>query len=112
MQYEDTWDHYVIDLQPGVQHLDGRTALQYVRYRDEEGDIGRVARQQKFIKAVLAEVYTPAILLKAPSLIREVFFVAGYGHADGADAGIGPKNERWAKQRPKSPYGGRVALLY
>ena len=32
-----------------------------------------VARQQKFIKAVLAEVYTPAIILKAPSLITEVF---------------------------------------
>ena len=73
MQYEDTWDHYVIDLQPGLQHMDGRTALQYVRYRDEEGDIGRVGRQQKFIKAVLAEVYTPAIILKAPSLITEVF---------------------------------------
>lgn len=73
MQYEDTWDHYVIDLKPGVQRLDGRTALQYVRYRDEEGDIGRVARQQKFIKAILAEVSTPAIILKAPSIIREVF---------------------------------------
>ena len=73
MQYEDSWDHYVIDLKPGLQRLDGRTALQYVRYRDEEGDIGRVARQQKFIKAVLAEVYTPAIILKAPSLISEVF---------------------------------------
>ncbi len=73
MQYEDSWDHYVIDLKPGVQRLDGRTALQYVRYRDEEGDIGRVARQQKFIRAVLAEVSTPAIILKAPSLIREVF---------------------------------------
>ena len=73
MQYEDTWDHYVIDLKPGVQRLDGRTALQYVRYRDEEGDIGRVARQQKFIKAVIAEVSSPAIILKAPSLISEVF---------------------------------------
>ena len=73
MQYEDTWDHYVIDLKPGVQRLDGRTALQYVRYRDEEGDIGRVARQQKFVKAVIAEVSSPAIILKAPSLIREVF---------------------------------------
>jgi hypothetical protein len=73
MQYEDTWDHYVIDLKPGVQRLDGRTALQYVRYRDEEGDIGRVSRQQKFIKAVLSEVSSPAIILKAPSLIREVF---------------------------------------
>jgi LCP family protein required for cell wall assembly len=73
MQYEDTWDHYVIDLKPGVQRLDGRAALQYVRYRDEEGDIGRIARQQKFIKAVLAEVSSPAIILKAPSIIREVF---------------------------------------
>ena len=73
MQYEDSWDHYVIDLQPGVQRLDGRTALQYVRYRDEEGDIGRVARQQKFVRAVLAEVSSPAIILKAPSIIREVF---------------------------------------
>jgi polyisoprenyl-teichoic acid--peptidoglycan teichoic acid transferase len=73
MQYEDTWDHYVIDLKPGVQRLDGRAALQYVRYRDEEGDIGRISRQQKFIKAVLAEVSSPAIILKAPSIIREVF---------------------------------------
>jgi polyisoprenyl-teichoic acid--peptidoglycan teichoic acid transferase len=73
MQYEDTWDHFVIDLMPGVQRLDGRTALQYVRYRDEEGDIGRVARQQKFIKALLAEVNTPMIMLKAPGIIREVF---------------------------------------
>ena len=73
MQYEDSWDHYVIDLQPGVQRLDGRTALQYVRYRDEEGDIGRVARQQKFVRAVLAEVSSPAIILKAPNIIREVF---------------------------------------
>lgn len=72
MNYIDTWDHYVIDLMPGVQRLDGRTALQYVRYRDEEGDIGRVRRQQKFIRAVLNEIESPAIILKAPSLIREV----------------------------------------
>ena len=73
MQYEDTWEHFVIDLKPGLQHMDGNTALQYVRYRDEEGDIGRVARQQKFIRAVVAEVSTPMIILKAPSIIREVF---------------------------------------
>lgn len=73
MQYVDSWDGYTIDLQPGVQRLDGRTALQYVRYRDEDGDIGRVARQQGFIKALLVEVNTPGIILKAPSIIREVF---------------------------------------
>jgi LCP family protein required for cell wall assembly len=73
MYYRDSWDHYEIDLKPGVQRMDGRAALQYVRYRDEDGDIGRVARQQKFVRAVLAEVSTPAIILKAPSIIREVF---------------------------------------
>ncbi len=73
MQYEDTWDHFVIDLKPGLQRMDGKTALQYVRYRDEEGDIGRVARQQKFMRAVLAEASSPLSLLKAPVIIREVF---------------------------------------
>ena len=72
MQYEDTWDHYVIDLKPGIQRLDGRTALQYVRYRDEDGDIGRVQRQQKFIRALLSEVNNSAMILRAPSIIKEV----------------------------------------
>lgn len=73
MYYKDSWDQYEIDLNPGVQRMDGRAALQYVRYRDEEGDIGRVARQQKFVRAVLAEINSPAIILKAPSIISEVF---------------------------------------
>jgi len=71
MQYEDTWEHFVIDLQPGLQRLDGKSALQYVRYRDEEGDIGRVRRQQKFIKAVIAEMSTLSIIVKLPGIIRE-----------------------------------------
>ena len=75
MYYEDPWDDdggLLINLRPGMQHMDGKTAIQYVRYRDEEGDIGRVARQQKFIRSVLAEITTPTILLKAPRIIREV----------------------------------------
>ena len=72
MQYEDTWDHFVIDLMPGVQRLDGRTALQYVRYRDEDGDIGRVQRQQKFIRALLSEVNNSSMILRAPAIIKEV----------------------------------------
>lgn len=72
MYYEDPYDNLVIDLKPGKQHLSGRTAIQYVRYRDEEGDIGRVQRQQKFVKALLAEVTSPAVLTKIPDIIREV----------------------------------------
>ena len=54
MSYYDEWDGFTIDLAPGMQHMDGDKAIQYVRYRDEEGDIGRIRRQQKFLKAISA----------------------------------------------------------
>ena len=39
-----------IDLQPGFQHLDGKSALAYVRWRGTAtADIGRIERQQKFL---------------------------------------------------------------
>lgn len=75
MYYEDTWDDdggLIIDLQPGMQHMDGKTAVTYVRYRDEEGDIGRIKRQQKFMKACMDKVTSPAIIPKLPSVIKEV----------------------------------------
>jgi LCP family protein required for cell wall assembly len=75
MHYEDPWDDdggLVIDLYPGEQHMDGKKAIQYVRYRDGEGDIGRIGRQQKFMKAVLEKVISPQILPRLPQLIEEV----------------------------------------
>ncbi|MDD4601391.1 Transcriptional regulator LytR [bioreactor metagenome] len=74
MYYEDPYDGdgLVINLKPGVQHMDGETAIQYVRYRDAEGDIGRIQRQQKFIKAMFNEVASPSVITKIPALIREV----------------------------------------
>ena len=75
MYYEDPWDDnggLVIDLYPGEQHLDGKKAIQYVRYRDGEGDIGRIGRQQHFIKAVLAKVISPEMLPRLPKLVEEV----------------------------------------
>lgn len=75
MYYTDPYDDdggLVIDLKPGMQHMDGKTAIQYVRYRDEEGDIGRIQRQQNFLKAVLTQVASPAIITKVPALIKEV----------------------------------------
>lgn len=75
MYYEDPWDDnggLLIDLYPGEQHLDGQKAIQYVRYRDGEGDIGRIGRQQHFIKAVLAKVISPEMLPRLPKLVEEV----------------------------------------
>ncbi len=72
MYYEDPYDNLLIDLKPGLQKMDGRTAIKYVRYRDEEGDIGRIERQQKFVKAMLSEASSPFILPRIPGIIREV----------------------------------------
>jgi len=75
MYYEDPWDDdggLVIDLQPGLQRMDGKTAMHYVRYRDEEGDIGRIARQHKFMKAVLARLASPQVLPRLPAIIQEI----------------------------------------
>ncbi|WP_165866163.1 LCP family protein [Lucifera butyrica] len=79
MYYYDPYDegevdnNGLIDIHPGLQHMDGNTALEYVRFRhDEMGDIGRIERQQKFIKALLADVVTPSVITKVPGAIREV----------------------------------------
>lgn len=75
MYYEDPWDDdggLIIDLYPGMQHMDGRTAVTYVRYRDEEGDIGRIHRQQKFMEACMDKIVSPEIVTKIPAVVREV----------------------------------------
>lgn len=75
MYYEDPWDDdggLVIDFRPGMQHMDGAKAVTYVRYRDEEGDLGRIRRQQDFVKACVDKLVSPAVIPKLPSIIREV----------------------------------------
>ena len=75
MYYSDPWDDdggLFIDLQPGMQHLDGKTAIQYVRYRDEEGDIGRVERQQHFLRALLDQLASPGVIPRIPGIIQSV----------------------------------------
>ncbi len=72
MYYKDDWDGFVVDLQPGVQELNGAKAMQYIRYRDEQGDIGRIQRQQKFILAVYNKIHSAEILLKVPGMTKQL----------------------------------------
>ena len=63
----------VIDLQPGMQRLNGEKAMQYVRFRsDGLGDITRTQRQQKFLMALAAEMMKPKTIVKLPKLIPEL----------------------------------------
>ena len=72
MYYYDAWDGFKIDLKKGMQHMDGKTAIQYVRYRDEEGDIGRIRRQQHFIMAVYDRISSANMLLHIPGLAKQL----------------------------------------
>jgi len=73
MRYVDRAGKLDINIKPGLQTMDGKTALHYVRFRmDALGDIGRVHRQQQFIKAVLKKAYDPRILVKIPELTAQM----------------------------------------
>lgn len=72
LNYVDKAGGLYIDIPAGQQNLNGKEALQYVRYRDFRGDIGRIERQQKFIDAVLRKVLSPTIITKVPGIIKEV----------------------------------------
>ena len=70
MEYADPYANLEISLKKGYQHLDGQQAGQYVRFRnDEMGDIGRVQRQQRFMKAMMDESMQVGTILKLPSLM-------------------------------------------
>ena len=72
LHYTDYSGKLFINIPKGQQHMDGKTALGYVRFRhDPLGDIGRVQRQQKFMNIIVNKLKSPAIIPKIPALIEE-----------------------------------------
>lgn len=62
-----------INLSSGVQRLNGRQALEFVRYRRFPlGDIQRTLDQQEFLLAVSHQLLQPGTLLQLPSLAAEL----------------------------------------
>ena len=60
-----------IDLQPGLQVLNGHDALAYSRYRGTPGgDIDRAARQQEVIQALMKEIISVKGVSMIPSLYK------------------------------------------
>ena len=63
-------DQYAeIDIQAGYQRLCGFKALQYVRYRHEDNDIVRAARQQGFLREARQKVPPDKLLEQRETLI-------------------------------------------
>lgn len=73
MKYTDHSQHLYIDLKEGEQHLDGAKALQFLRFRyDAYGDVGRVQRQQSFMRALIEQALSPRTILKMPDILSVV----------------------------------------
>lgn len=71
MQYMDWTAKLKIDLEPGVHTLTGNQAMGFVRFRhDALGDIGRVQRQEIFIRALLDRALQPESWSKIPRLVE------------------------------------------
>lgn len=58
----------------GKQRMDGRTLLNYARFRkDDEGDFGRARRQQEVITAIVSQVKNPTKLFTGSEAVGKVF---------------------------------------
>ena len=58
----------------GKQAMDGRTLLNYARFRkDDEGDYGRTKRQQQVMQAVMKQLKNPLSLFKGPEALGKVY---------------------------------------
>ena len=73
LRYRDRAQNLNIDLEMGMQHLDGDKAMQYARFRhDAVGDFGRIQRQQKLISALARKAVSMDMLAHLPKVIIEL----------------------------------------
>ncbi|MBD2106630.1 MULTISPECIES: LCP family protein [unclassified Nodosilinea] len=93
MKYQDDSQHLYINLKAGEQKLNGNQALQFLRFRyDSQGDIGRIQRQQMFMRALAEQALNPATIARLPKIlsviqenvdtnlsVEELLALVGYG---------------------------------
>lgn len=82
MHYTDRRGGLYINLKKGYRHLDGNKALQYVRFRhDALGDITRIQRQQKFLRALVRQMLSAKNILKLRPTVERIY-EKGYVQTD------------------------------
>ena len=77
--YPDEYDGYkVFSLEAGPQHLDGETALKYVRSRQTTSDFDRSKRQQKVLVAIKEAFLGQGIVGGAKALVQIIDIVSDH----------------------------------
>lgn len=80
MVYDDPVQNLHINLKAGMQHLDGKKAHDFVRFRKGNaghkgyatGDLGRIEAQQAFVRALAEQKLKPQYLLKATEIFAAI----------------------------------------
>ncbi|GAA2838267.1 LCP family protein [Lactococcus raffinolactis] len=110
----------------GTQRMDGRTLLNYARFRkDDEGDFSRTKRQQQVMQAIMSGVKSPLTLFTGSSALGTIkgvtstnvsdFFMLTHAPGLALDAAKGiesytvPENGDWAEALDQ--YGGSGLLI-
>ncbi|PKM99430.1 MAG: hypothetical protein CVU78_06375 [Elusimicrobia bacterium HGW-Elusimicrobia-2] len=71
MHYDDYWGGLHIHFEPGDYMMSGAEALKYVRFRHSAlGDMGRIKRQQDFVRNLIAHCFDISVLSALPDLIN------------------------------------------
>lgn len=73
MDYDDNWGNLHIHLKKGRRRLNGAQVVGYARFRhDEEGDWGRIRRQQQVIQALVNELKKPTHIMNIKKIAKVV----------------------------------------
>jgi LCP family protein required for cell wall assembly len=67
--YNQSGGYAKIDIQPGYQKICGQPALDYVRYRHNDNDIVRAARQQDFLRQIKQQIGVSKLIAHRDKLI-------------------------------------------
>lgn len=71
MNYDDYSGGLHVHLSKGLNVLEGKQAVGYLRFRhDGLGDIGRTQRQQWFLRGLLEKIQTPQAIAKIPEMLN------------------------------------------
>lgn len=70
-KFPATYNSYeIFSLKKGLQHLDGETALKYIRTRNQpQGDFSRIKRQQQVISALKNKIFSLNLIWNFPKIL-------------------------------------------
>jgi LCP family protein required for cell wall assembly len=85
--FNDSAEYAFIDVEPGYQRMCGRKALQYVRFRHEDTDIVRAARQQDFLRQAKQQIVVTDLIDNRDRLVTI------FGRNTSTDKGLRSRSE-------------------